>query len=344
MPDLCEVVEKLKGHISRHMKQIALYVLGGNNQDDSDAESQASNNAKGAGSSDGGLDDDDDEVSIGVSESSLPGQPSDFQDREHILAAEYHDRPHDALSRVRSQVNSTKRDLMPLHIPPHVHVREPSTVPDTVENSWGFPLNLIPSISLAAEIIFFSNAMRRLLYNEYHVPPRLPSSLSADGLQLHGNISDTKDWLQLYKKELSRGQEDIGDLTSLERTLGEESSKCVEISEALISVLASLERNGYQHLLVDGQPSTSGVHPPGFSVSDLIQALSKLSSEYQSLWEKYHSSPFHLLSKTSPTVLSTFGAKSRNASTCWRLAINNGPDPRQFNEQSTNVKGFWKAA
>ena len=35
-------------------------------------------------------------------------------------AADYHDRPHDALSRVRAQVNSMKRGLMPLHIPPHV--------------------------------------------------------------------------------------------------------------------------------------------------------------------------------------------------------------------------------
>ncbi|KAF7185009.1 Serine/threonine-protein kinase RIM15 [Pseudocercospora fuligena] len=34
--------------------------------------------------------------------------------------ADYPDRPHDALSRVRSQVNSIKRNLMPLHIPPHV--------------------------------------------------------------------------------------------------------------------------------------------------------------------------------------------------------------------------------
>ncbi|KAG6003567.1 hypothetical protein E4U21_001894 [Claviceps maximensis] len=33
---------------------------------------------------------------------------------------EYADRPHDALSRVRSQVNSLNRKLMPLHIPPHV--------------------------------------------------------------------------------------------------------------------------------------------------------------------------------------------------------------------------------
>ncbi|KAK3903481.1 hypothetical protein C8A05DRAFT_32789 [Staphylotrichum tortipilum] len=35
-------------------------------------------------------------------------------------APDYHDRPHDALSRVRTQVNSIKRGLMPLHIPPHV--------------------------------------------------------------------------------------------------------------------------------------------------------------------------------------------------------------------------------
>ncbi|KAH0498793.1 hypothetical protein TgHK011_006030 [Trichoderma gracile] len=33
---------------------------------------------------------------------------------------DYADRPHDALSRVRSQVNSAGRKLMPLHIPPHV--------------------------------------------------------------------------------------------------------------------------------------------------------------------------------------------------------------------------------
>ncbi|TAQ83159.1 hypothetical protein B7494_g8518 [Chlorociboria aeruginascens] len=35
-------------------------------------------------------------------------------------STEYPERPHDALSRVRNQVNSIKRGLMPLHIPPHV--------------------------------------------------------------------------------------------------------------------------------------------------------------------------------------------------------------------------------
>lgn len=37
-----------------------------------------------------------------------------------ISTAPEYERPHDALSRVRSQVNSIKRGLMPLHIPPHV--------------------------------------------------------------------------------------------------------------------------------------------------------------------------------------------------------------------------------
>ncbi|KAF2088340.1 hypothetical protein K490DRAFT_56340 [Saccharata proteae CBS 121410] len=51
---------------------------------------------------------------------------AEFEDQNTSSAgtpgADYPDRPHDALSRVRSQVNvnSVKRSLMPLHIPPHV--------------------------------------------------------------------------------------------------------------------------------------------------------------------------------------------------------------------------------
>ncbi|KAF2436453.1 hypothetical protein EJ08DRAFT_578341 [Tothia fuscella] len=36
--------------------------------------------------------------------------------------ADYPERPHDALARVRTQVNNIKRGLMPLHIPPHVRM------------------------------------------------------------------------------------------------------------------------------------------------------------------------------------------------------------------------------
>jgi len=49
---------------------------------------------------------------------------AEFEDQQSSPAptpgADYPDRPHDALSRVRSQVNAVKRNLMPLHIPPHV--------------------------------------------------------------------------------------------------------------------------------------------------------------------------------------------------------------------------------
>ncbi|KAI7116999.1 hypothetical protein KC324_g18920, partial [Hortaea werneckii] len=49
---------------------------------------------------------------------------AEFQDEQsspsHTPSADYPDRPHDALSRIRSQVNAVRRNLMPLHIPPHV--------------------------------------------------------------------------------------------------------------------------------------------------------------------------------------------------------------------------------
>ncbi|KZF23739.1 kinase-like protein [Xylona heveae TC161] len=48
----------------------------------------------------------------------------EFEDQASPAAAtpggDYQERPHDALSKVRNQVNSIKRGMMPLHIPPHV--------------------------------------------------------------------------------------------------------------------------------------------------------------------------------------------------------------------------------
>lgn len=48
--------------------------------------------------------------------------------------ADNYDRPHDALSRVRSQVNSMKRGLMPLHIPPHVRDNRSRRLSEPVAN------------------------------------------------------------------------------------------------------------------------------------------------------------------------------------------------------------------
>ncbi|KAL4936670.1 hypothetical protein BDV06DRAFT_227672 [Aspergillus oleicola] len=53
-----------------------------------------------------------------------------------VTTGSYNDRPHDALYKVRTQVNSIKRPLMPLHIPPHVResrsrrLSEPSMADD----------------------------------------------------------------------------------------------------------------------------------------------------------------------------------------------------------------------
>ena len=48
--------------------------------------------------------------------------------------ADYTDRPHDALSRVRNQVNSLKRGLMPLHIPAHVRDSRSRRLSEPVAN------------------------------------------------------------------------------------------------------------------------------------------------------------------------------------------------------------------
>ncbi|KAH8177555.1 protein kinase domain-containing protein [Sarocladium implicatum] len=62
--------------------------------------------------------------------------------------SEYPDRPHDALSRVRSQVNSMSRKLMPLHIPPHVRdmkSRRPSE-PAGTDDFGNFAFKNLPAL------------------------------------------------------------------------------------------------------------------------------------------------------------------------------------------------------
>ncbi|EGX96469.1 serine threonine protein kinase, putative [Cordyceps militaris CM01] len=51
---------------------------------------------------------------------SFAEEMEDQMSPQSASGSDYPDRPHDALSRVRSQVNSMNRKLVPLHIPPHV--------------------------------------------------------------------------------------------------------------------------------------------------------------------------------------------------------------------------------
>ena len=62
----------------------------------------------------------------------------EFEDQKSSPAntpgSTYADRPHDALSRVRSQANSAKRGLLPLHIPPHVREGRSRRLSEPVAN------------------------------------------------------------------------------------------------------------------------------------------------------------------------------------------------------------------
>ncbi|EJT81229.1 AGC protein kinase [Gaeumannomyces tritici R3-111a-1] len=68
-----------------------------------------------------------------------------------VPATEYPDRPHDALSRVRSQFNSIKRGLMPLHIPPHVrdHKSRRLSEPVATDDFGSFTFKNLPVLDKA---------------------------------------------------------------------------------------------------------------------------------------------------------------------------------------------------
>ena len=65
--------------------------------------------------------------------------------------ADYPDRPHDALSRVRTQVNAVKRNLMPLHIPPHVrdHRARRLSEPTVTDDFGAFQFKNLPVLEKA---------------------------------------------------------------------------------------------------------------------------------------------------------------------------------------------------
>ena len=69
----------------------------------------------------------------------------------HTGGSEYPDRPHDALSRVRSQVNSINRKLMPLHIPPHVRDLKPRRLsePMATDDFGSFSFKNLPVLEKA---------------------------------------------------------------------------------------------------------------------------------------------------------------------------------------------------
>jgi hypothetical protein len=121
---------KLKSHLSRHMEQIALYVLGGNNQDEADEESQASDHAMKVESSDDA-----------------------FSEEESITDEVVE--PLEIMEGIETRQND---DLV-----------EESAIPDTTSEDWTTPLNPVATLNLTASVVLFLNLTTRVLWARFEV-------------------------------------------------------------------------------------------------------------------------------------------------------------------------------
>ena len=93
-------------------------------------------------------------------------------------AADYPDRPHDALSRVRNQVNSLKRGLMPLHIPAHVRDGRSRRLSEPVatDDFGNFAFKNLPVLEKANQ-----DVLQKLLAESTQRQPRSSTSIQSPG-------------------------------------------------------------------------------------------------------------------------------------------------------------------
>ncbi|KAK4168737.1 Serine/threonine-protein kinase cek1 [Cladorrhinum sp. PSN259] len=104
-------------------------------------------------------------------------------------AADYHDRPHDALSRVRSQVNSIKRGLMPLHIPPHVRDLKSRRLSEPVvaDDFGSFTFKNLPVLEKANKDVIQKLRAEALAAQSKPLSPGGLSNLVSPGPSLEGS-------------------------------------------------------------------------------------------------------------------------------------------------------------
>ncbi|KAJ5462146.1 hypothetical protein N7530_010351 [Penicillium desertorum] len=94
------------------------------------------------------------------------------------------DRPHDALFKVRSQVNSSKRPLMPLHIPPHVRDARDSrsrrlSEPAMADDFGSFNFKNLPMLEKANKDVI--QKMRQEALQAQHRQPSASSAAQTSG-------------------------------------------------------------------------------------------------------------------------------------------------------------------
>ncbi|KAK4649336.1 rim15, signal transduction response regulator [Podospora bellae-mahoneyi] len=102
------------------------------------------------------------------------------------------DRPHDALSRVRSQVNSMKRGLMPLHIPPHVRDHKSSrrlSEPVAADDFGNFTFKNLPVLEKANKDVIQKLRAEALAGSNKPISPGGASnnSITSPGTGLEGS-------------------------------------------------------------------------------------------------------------------------------------------------------------
>ncbi|EAQ89362.1 hypothetical protein CHGG_05981 [Chaetomium globosum CBS 148.51] len=104
-------------------------------------------------------------------------------------AADYHDRPHDALSRVRAQVNSMKRGLMPLHIPPHVRDLKSRRLsePTAADDFGNFSFKNLPVLEKANKDVIQKLRAEAMAAQSKPISPGGLGSLTSPGPALEGS-------------------------------------------------------------------------------------------------------------------------------------------------------------
>ncbi|OJD17422.1 AGC protein kinase [Emergomyces pasteurianus Ep9510] len=98
---------------------------------------------------------------------------------------EYPDRPHDALYKVRTQVNSLKRGLMPLHIPPHVRDTRSRRLSEPVmaDDFGNFNFKNLPVLERANKDVIQKLRMEAMQAQQRQIPTNAPASSSGPSLE-----------------------------------------------------------------------------------------------------------------------------------------------------------------
>ncbi|KAI9751660.1 MAG: erg26, C-3 sterol dehydrogenase [Chaenotheca gracillima] len=104
-------------------------------------------------------------------------------------STEPHDRPHDALNGVRSQVNSIKRGLMPLHIPPHVRDGRSRRLsePMAADDFGSFAFKNLPVLEKANKDVIQKLRAEAMQAQSKHIPTSSSASATSPAPSLEGS-------------------------------------------------------------------------------------------------------------------------------------------------------------